>query len=248
MKTIGERLRFAIENKGLNPNKVSVQTNVHPTTIKNYLDNKGKPDSLKLDKIASFLDVDYNWLLSGEGDMVKEKGAGYVKESPKHGVLFAPKERDIEQKNLIPLYDGVITASMVGNDLSPESYAVEFVDAGDWFRDATAAMRVHGDSMHPEYKSGSIVALKKVENKRLVIPGQDYVIETSEYRVIKRLQRSSEKNSWLACSINTEIWDVGVLQGRLIHEPFDINMDDVIHLYQVLGNVKRNSSSRIVKV
>lgn len=149
-----------------------------------------------------------------------------------------------EQKNLIPLYDGVVTAGMEETAvLEHASEPVEMVDAGDWFRDATAAMRVHGDSMYPEYKSGSIVALKEVYNKRLVVYGQDYLIETSEYRVIKRLQRSDLQQNWLACSINEEKYESS---GRLIHEPFDVHIDDVIRLYQVVGNVRRNQSSRIV--
>jgi len=109
-------------------------------------------------------------------------------------------------------------------------------------------MRVHGDSMYPNYVSGSIVAMKEVFNKRLIIPGQDYMIETSEYRVLKRLQRSEDKQCYLACSTNLEIWEVGPQKGKLIHEPFDIHLDDMVRLYQILGSVKRNHSSRVVTI
>ena len=183
--------------------------------------------------LFEFPDVNPDWLLTGKGEMLKSNTS-----------TESNRSNDV----LIPLYDGVVTASMLENDMRPQTQPVEYVNAGDWFRDATAAMRVHGDSMYPEYQSGSIVALKEVFNKRLIIYGQDYLIETSEYRVIKRLQKSNEKNSWLACSLNQEIWESGELQGRLIHEPFDINLDDVIRIYQVVGSVRRNHSSRIVKV
>ncbi len=178
-------------------------------------------------KISShYPEINPEWLLSGNGPMFK-----------------SDKNFPIE-KNLIPLYDGVVTAGMKETAvLEHASEPVEMVDAGDWFRDATAAMRVHGDSMYPEYKSGSIVALKEVYNKRLVVYGQDYLIETSEYRVIKRLQRSDLQESWLACSINEERYES---TGRLIHEPFDVHIDDVVRLFQVVGNVRRNQSSRVV--
>jgi hypothetical protein len=177
--------------------------------------------------------VSPDYLLSGKEPIFSEPNANYTR----------------EEKKLIPLYDGVVTAGMQETAvLAPTHEPVEMIDAGDWFRDATAAMRVHGDSMSPEYKSGSIVALKEVINKRLVVYGEDYLIETSEYRVIKRLQKSSEKQSWFACSLNQDIWEGGELKGRLIHEPFDIHLDDVIRIYQVVGSVKRNHSSRIVKV
>lgn len=149
-----------------------------------------------------------------------------------------------EDKKLIPLYDGVVTAGMQETAIMDATQQpAEMIDAGDWFRDATAAMRVHGDSMHPEYKSGSIAALREVKNKRLVVYGQDYLIETTEYRVIKRLQKSDIPQNWLACSVNEEKYESS---GRLIHEPFDVHIDDVIRLYQVLGNVRRNQSSTVI--
>ncbi|WP_281233462.1 LexA family transcriptional regulator [Flavobacterium gelatinilyticum] len=149
-----------------------------------------------------------------------------------------------EDKKLIPLYDGVVTAGMQETAIMDSTQQpAEMIDAGDWFRDATAAMRVHGDSMYPEYKSGSIAALREVKNKRLVVYGQDYLIETSEYRVIKRLQKSDLPQNWLACSVNEEKYESS---GRLIHEPFDIHIDDVTRLYQVLGNVKRSQSSTVI--
>lgn len=149
-----------------------------------------------------------------------------------------------EDKKLIPLYDGVVTAGMQETAIMDATQQpAEMIDAGDWFRDATAAMRVHGDSMYPEYKSGSIAALREVKNKRLVVYGQDYLIETTEYRVIKRLQKSDIPQNWLACSVNEEKYESS---GRLVHEPFDVHIDDVTRLYQVLGNVKRNQSSTVI--
>lgn len=148
--------------------------------------------------------------------------------------------------HLIPLYDGFVTASAISQDMPAQSEPVEMVNAGDWFRDATSAMRVHGDSMFPDYVSGSIVAMKEVFNKRLVVFGQDYLIETTEYRVLKRLQRSDLADNWLLCSTNEDIWEVGTMKGRLIHEPFDIHIKDVQKICLVLGSVKRNHSSRIV--
>lgn len=68
MDTIGERLQYIIRLKGLNANKVSLLTGLHASTIKNYIDNKGKPDFLKLEKISNELHVNYDWLISGKGN------------------------------------------------------------------------------------------------------------------------------------------------------------------------------------
>lgn len=218
--------------------------------IENFLENigmtygsfkgKAKEGSLNSNAIAEiytkYPSINIDWLLTGTGSMLKrdvlDKGSDSIGWS-------IPKE-----KKLIPLYDGIVTAGMQESAvLDPTQEPVEMIDAGDWFRDATAAMRVHGDSMYPEYKSGSIAALREVNNKRLVVYGQDYLIETSEYRVIKRLQKSDMPQNWLACSVNEEKYEHS---GRLIHEPFDVHIDDVLRLYQVLGNVKRNQSSSVI--
>ncbi len=188
--------------------------------------------SIGLDKISKIIEIystlNIEWLLTGNGKMLKEEATSEI----------------IKERKLIPLWDGVAIGGTgeVAN-LAPQSETAERVDAGDWFRDATLAMRVHGDSMYPMYKSGSIVALKEVFDKRLIVFGQDYVVETSEYRVIKRLQRSEYDGCWLCCSVNEEMYSNS---NRLIHEPFDVPIDCVTRLHKVLGNVFRTESSRIV--
>ncbi len=198
-----------------------------------------KPSGLSEDTIekyiSSYPEISPEWLLTGKGEMKRISQSQFPAEHPEGG-------------HFIPMFDTAMATagSMTTADLSSVIEPSEMVNAGDWFKDATAAMRVHGDSMHPEYSSGSIVAIKEVLNKRLVIYGVDYVIETSEYRVIKRLQRSKELGCWLAYSLNNEVWQNGPSAGELVHEPFDILLDDVARLFIVLGSVKRNHSSMVV--
>lgn len=230
MKTIVEKLKEYLDNKGIAVSVAEKEIGLSNGSLSKPF-NSGT--TIKTDTLEKFLihyaDINSDWLL-------RDKAFSYHNNESETKETF----------QLIPLYDGVMTATKMAQELTPQSEPVEMVNAGDWFRDATAAMRVHGDSMYPDYVSGSIVAMKEVFNKRLIVYGQDYLIETSEYRVLKRLQKSENKQSWLACSTNQEIWEAGDLKGRLIHEPFDIHLDDVVRLYQILGSVKRNHSSRIV--
>ena len=175
------------------------------------------------------------WVLTGEGNMLKEK---------KENVSTVEKKR-----HLIPLYDlNAIGGRQYEADMVPASAPTEMIDTGDWFQDATAAMRVQGDSMSPEYKSGSIVALRQINDSRIIMYGEDYVIETDEIRVIKRLQRSDDPSCLMACSVNTEQWETGPMKGRLIHEPFEIPKDSIRRLFLVLGEVRRNHSCNIIDV
>jgi len=160
--------------------------------------------------------------------------------------FYDPENKPIGRK-LIPFYDTTAVAGTLQvSNMDPLEEPAEYIDAGDWFLDADSAMRVHGDSMFPEYKSGSIVVLREVFDKRLIVYGEDYMVQTREYKVIKRLYKGNTESCWIACSVNEEIWEKGPMAGRLIYEPFDILMDDVIKVCRVLGCVKRNESSRIV--
>lgn len=112
---------------------------------------------------------------------------------------------------------------------------------GEWFRDAIAAIRHFGYSMQ-EYPNSCILALKEVQNRSLVIPGRNYVIETSEYRVTKRLQRGHNNEFIAAYSANCETYS----DGRLIHEPFEIPWCEINRIFAILGYVvKKNGGTMI---
>lgn len=198
---------------------------------------KSKDSDLGSKYIAEILliypDVNIEWLITGCGPIIKSEIES--KELPA-----------LEKENhLIPLYDTIATAGKSSVDMAPVLLPSEYIDAGDWFRDATAAMRVHGDSMYPEYHSGSIVAIKEV-SKGLIVYGEDYVFETDDYRMLKRLQRGQDREHVLVASANTEKWDDGSERGRLVHEPFDVHLDEIKRLFIVLGSVRRVHTSRIV--
>ena len=165
-------------------------------------------------------------------------------EEPSHSLPVPEKKR-----HLIPLFDvTTIGGRQYDADMAAVSTPSEMIDTGDWFQDATAAMRVQGDSMSPEYKSGSIVALRQINDQRIIMYGEDYVVETDEIRVIKRLQRADDPAYLMACSANQDQWESGPMKGHLIHEPFEIPRSSIRRLFLVLGEVRRNHSCNIIDV
>lgn len=175
----------------------------------------------------NFPNLNINWLLTGEGEMLKGDEI----------------HSTVSKKNIIPLYDDVrsvgghndITAS-TGGVSSPSDY----IDAGDWFTEATAAVRHYGDSML-EYPPGCILAIKAVLDRNLILPGHDYVIETNEYRITKKIQLGEDYIR--AYSTNTEKYE----DGTLIHQPFNIPLASINRMFLVLGYVvKKNGGSIIV--
>jgi hypothetical protein len=147
-------------------------------------------------------------------------------------------------KNLIPFYDDVRTIGGV-NELSADTQGVsqptDYIDAGDWFKEATAAIRHYGDSM-TEYPAGCILALREAHERQLIIWGKDYVIETNEYRITKCVQRGLDGDHIAAYSSNEETYP----DGRLKHEPLDIAWKDIRRIFLVLGYVVKRNGGTIV--
>lgn len=145
---------------------------------------------------------------------------------------------------LIPFYDDVSSIGGKNNlvaDTETVTSTTEYIDAGDWFKDATAAIRHYGDSMI-EYPSGCILALKEVLDRELIIPGRDYCIETSEYRVTKRLQKGKSNEYITAYSTNKETYP----DGRMVHEPFDVPWRAINNISLVLGYVVKKNGGTMV--
>lgn len=213
--------------------------------------NQKVPLSERFIKKLSILDnrINYDWLFGGDGKMLNESileeqtfyGGGDELEEVAEP---RPPEEERPSRKLIPFYDDVSTiggVNQLGANMDAVTEPTEYIDAGDWFRDATAAIRHYGESM-VEYPPGCILALKEVQDRELIVPGRDYVVETSEYRVTKRIQKGNEPGYVTAYSTNQETYK----DGRLIHEPFDIPLRAVSHMYLVLGYVvKKNGGTML---
>jgi len=225
---IKDRVVQYLDSKGISKYKFYQLTGLSNGS----LDKTGSIGADKCELICNhFEDLDANWLLTGKGKMLFVKNI--VSEPPS----------EYGNKHLIPVYDIVATAG--SNHGAVSDHPVEYIDPGDLFRDADALIRVYGESMGAGYQSGSFVPIKMVKNKALIVPGFEYVIETTEYRVLKVVRKSKLENHILACSLNDDIIEKGELAGQLLHEPFDINMNDVISISKALGNVRRNQITTI---
>ncbi len=164
------------------------------------------------------------------------------------GALFsydAEKERSFfrsqGEKKKIPLYDDVAsiggTNDQVAN-VDDSARPTEWIDAGDWFPSATSAIHHYGDSM-VEYPSGCVLVLKRVNDPKLLLNGENYVIETDEYRITKQIQ--DDGDTITAYSTNMETYP----DGRQIHSPIRIPKESIRHLDLVLGCVIKKYSTPV---
>ena len=220
-----------------NNSKFAALVGSSEANIRNYIAGR-QPKFDFISSIAKNLEISYDWLLTGRGSMLKKETM------PLMGEQVAEKKGDLPiKKNRIPLYDDVSTIGGLNDRVASvdEASPSEWIDAGDWFPDATAAIRHYGDSM-VEYPSGSILALKRVNDPRLIMNGRNYVVETTEYRVTKQLQDGGDH--FIAYSTNRETYP----DGHQVHAPFPVPKDAILHLDLVLGCVTKEYSNGAIQI
>ncbi len=211
-----DRLDKYLEYKHLSDNKITKQLGLSIGTIgKSRKEGRELSDKV-IEQILNFYkDLNRDWLLYGEGEMLTRKK--------------------------IPLYNDDSTIGGVNDQVAnvdDSARPTEWIDAGDWFPTATSAIHHYGDSM-TEYPSGCILALKRVNDSRLLLNGENYVIETDEFRITKRIL--DDGDDIIAYSTNQETYP----DGRLVHAPIRIPKDAIRHLDLVLGCVIRKFSTPV---
>ena len=164
---------------------------------------------------AKALNISAEWLLNGEGDMLTQK-----KEAPK------TSSADTTKKNGYITY--LLPMSAMGGSLTG------FAEPGVLLQNCEAvvspienvdfAITVYGDSMAPEYPSGSRILIKKINPDLFIDWGKVYVLDTPNGVIVKEVHESN-REGYVSChSINPDPK----------FKPFDVLMDEVFGMYRVL--------------
>lgn len=235
MTTVKDRLTAFLEEKGINKSEFGRRIGVSSAFITS-MRKSIQPDKVRSIK-EQFPDLNIEWLLTGEGEMTID-----ADKNSELKIVGGPKEAG----RLIPFYDAETTGGYEGrvSSSTEEATLKGYIQAGGWFNGReTAAIRHVGDSMI-EYPNGCVLAVREVTERRLLVPGQNYVIETMEYRITKRVQRGSSPDTIALYSTNQEKYE----DGRLIYEPFEISLEDVRRIFSVLGYIVNQSGEfRLIK-
>lgn len=184
-----------------------------PQAIYDIQNGKTKGISPRMaDKIISaFPEVDKAWLLSGEGEMLKEA-------------------TDVTRPSHRIRYWVDVDATAGGVTQFDDMMSSQYIDlAIPEFRDCTDAVNLYGDSMLPLYKSGQIIILKEWKES-FIDYGNVYLVVTKKgNRMVKYLRKGSDADHVLCVSENKEF------------DSFEILMDDILRLYLVKGGISKNT-------
>ncbi|MCT4580803.1 MAG: S24 family peptidase [Flavobacteriales bacterium] len=178
--------------------------------------------------ITNYPEINLQWLITGEGEMVKEDSAQPV------SAFNLKTDSNISQQR-IPLYNIEATAGLIPlfdnhSQIETEEYiSIPHVPRCD------GALFVTGDSMYPLLKSGDIVAYQKVHDKRnYIFWGEMYLISVDmggeEYVTVKYVQKSDEGKEYIK-----------LVSQNSHHQPQDVHIDDVRALALVKASIRINS-------
>ena len=210
MKKYNERLNQLIDNKGVTPYYLSQMTKVSQATISRLRsDETAKPSISTNKKIADYFNVNADWLLTGDGDMTEASTYDNLLDNAEQALYTVPLLPISAQGGALNEFVASVKDSDCERIISPIS-GVDF------------AITVSGDSMAPEYPSGSQILIKRINERAFIDWGKTYVLDTCNGTVIKNLYPSENKGKVTCKSINPS------------YPSFDISLTDIYGIYRVL--------------
>lgn len=225
---ITERILQVIDKKGITKYKFCKDLGLS----NGFLD---KTREIATDKYANILeyfkDVNPQWLLTGQGRMIKTIGLMTDDEiaaqdrEVEHG-LCAVSGDDRPSLKGIPLIPidamaGVATGSFQIMEYECERYVVPM------FKGAEFLISVNGDSMMPKYNSGDLVACKSLPLDDLFFQWNNvYVIDTRQGAILKRIRRATDPDRVMIVSENPN------------YEPFELDKSQINAVAIVVGVIR----------
>lgn len=137
--------------------------------------------------------------LKGDEAYLTESLLSKVDAAYKH-YLAPPTETEIEQEMVLVIPTGARAGTLADFAQSVSQYDCERMVTP--VKGADYAIQVTGDSMSPEYPSGSVVLIKQINEKAFIEWGKTYVLDTVNGTVIKNIRRTDNPEVIECVSLN----------------------------------------------
>lgn len=170
---------------------------------------------------AALLGVSFNSLSAALNGNKNYLTASLIRKAQEFAEKHLNPETAVEAPGTVTVIPTSARGGSIG-DFSDSVAAYQCERIVSPIRGADYAIQITGDSMAPEYPSGSTVLIKKVDASMFIEWGKVYCLDTKNGAVIKKIL-NTEKEGVVRCeSINPAF------------PPFDVKVDDVLHWYRVL--------------
>lgn len=221
------RLKKIITNQGLSIRAFEEKIGCSIGVINRCINKNTDVQSSVVIKIfTTFRDISPEWLLLGEGEMMKTCITKNSIEEPHKEVCevkIEKEEKDEKQVPLVPLYAmaGQFPGEKEVMEYDCETYSVPGMKGADFL------IQVKGNSMNPTYNSGDIVACKWISMKDVFFQwGRVYVLDTEQGPITKRIEPGHDAEHITIVSDNPD------------YKPFQLHLSQIYRIALVLGCIK----------
>lgn len=226
--SINDRFQLIIDTQFRgNKRAFSIAIGVSPTVIENVVGSrKGKPSYELLCKVCANANISEQWLLTGQGEILKSSNPSDVAHINEGGIEKNPHQRhpdvEIETRPRIPLEAAAGSLSILTQ--SVDQNQCEQVPVITSLPDYDFTITVKGDSMMPEFKSGDEVACRLVRKSGFIRWGQPYVIDSYDGIVLKRIHDDGD--------------NINCISDNPKYDAFPIPKSEIYRLALVVGMVR----------
>lgn len=211
--TTKDRLKEFLSSQKIGRNKFEEQINIST----GYMSSKAiTVTSDVIEKtVSAYPDLNLDWLITGEGPMLKSEISNMLAESP---IEYGKKQT----RPRIPYTAaaGSLTSAVEGITANQ----CEQIPRINAFPDYDFTIIIKGSSMEPKYEGGDEVACKRIDNTSFIQWGKVHVLDTAQGIIIKRIYEDGEK---IRCtSYNPEYPD------------FSIQKEEIFSMSLVVGLIR----------
>ena len=207
--TVKSRLNEFLKYLGIGQAKFAERIGVS----RGFANNVG--DSIRADNLAKiskvYPELNIVWLQTGEGQMLLESCPA---KQP------SPQIPDAYMVPLLPLY--AQGGSL--NDFAPSVRMADCEKVISPIAGADFAITITGDSMAPEYPSGSRILIKRVDEKAFIEWGRVYVLDTMNGTVVKEVRKGNSDDEVMCYSLNPDPK----------FQPFAVKLSSIFGFYKVM--------------
>ena len=208
MSSVKERLQQFLKSEGVTASEFARKMGLSPA----YLPSMRK--SMPVDKVERltelFPQLNRDWLLYGEGEMYREE----------------LKEKGIEpyklHQHMVPLIPSQAQAGffpLIAEGVMPEDCEKIYCPN----KDVELAIRVRGDSMEPKIHDGTVLFVRRINEKAFIPWGSPLVLNTENGSIVKMLYPSHKGEEFVeARSYNKE------------YPPFQIPIQSIFGIYRII--------------
>lgn len=214
MKTLADRLNWAVKEKGLNINSLATLVGISRPAMAKIADGQTL-EPKKIFEIANALGVTIEWLKTGEGQ------APDFANLPENLTACDDEDDEVIRLEVLDVYASAGNGRFVTGDLTEFTHAIEF-DSGYFMQmfqrshtNGLAIINVEGDSMEPTINSGDLLFVDT--QKRHYTGDGIYVFSFDDTLYVKRLQLAGDKLLVISDNRFYQIWEISrENEGRFV--------------------------------